>query len=67
MLEPADRAHEFALHVEGQARRDAVGVDLVGVQALGLDENLVREFVGEAHDLVLDRRAIARPDALDGR
>ena len=31
----------------------------------GLQEDLVPVLVGEAHDLVLDRRAIARPAALD--
>ncbi len=65
ILEAADRAHELPLHVERQAGRDAVRIDLVGLQALGLDENLVRGLVGEAHDLVFDRRAVARADAFD--
>ena len=35
------------------------------VQALGLDKDLVRVLVGEAHDLVLDRRTVARAHAFD--
>ena len=33
--------YEVELHVKGQAGRDSVGVVLVGVQAFGLEENLV--------------------------
>ena len=40
-------------------------IEFVGVCAFGLDEDLVAFFVGEADDLVLDGRAIARTDALD--
>ena len=57
--------HQRQLHVERQRRRDAVRIDLVRREPFGLEENLVARPVGEAHDLVLDRRAIARPDALD--
>ena len=64
-LEAGDRAHELALHVEGEARGDAVRIDFVSVESLGFDEDLVRELVGVAHDLVLDRRTIARPDPFD--
>ena len=67
VLEAPDGAHELALHVERQAGRDAVRIDLVRVEPLGLDEDLVRGLVREAHDLVLDRRAVARTDALDQR
>ena len=65
VLAAGDRAHERPLHVEGQRRRDPVRIDLVRREALGLEEDLMARAVGEAHDLVLDRRAIARPDALD--
>ena len=64
-LEALDAAHERLLHVERQAGRNAVRVDLMRIEAFGLDEDLVRCLVGEAHDLVLDRGAIARADALD--
>ena len=65
LLEAADAAHELDLYVIGQAGRDAVRVDLVGVEALGLDEDLVGGPVGEALDFVLDRRAVAGPHAFD--
>src|SRR6202043_2337945 len=42
-----------------------VGIDLVRIESLGLDENLVRALVGEANHLVLDRGAVTRTDALD--
>ena len=64
-LEARDRAHQRELHVERQAGRDAVRVDLVRRQAFRLDEDLVRGLVGEAMHLVLDRRAVARADAFD--
>ena len=65
VLEPADGAHELVLHVERQAGRDAVRIDLVRLEPLGLDEDLVRRLVREAHDLVLDGRAVARTHAFD--
>src|SRR5205085_8028357 len=65
MLEPGDGAHQLALHVERQAGRDPVGVDLMRLQPLGLEENLVRSLARETVDLVLDRGAIARTHALD--
>src|SRR5882672_12239286 len=64
-LEPHDGAHELVLHVEGQTRGYPVGVDLVSIQALGLDEDLMRGLVREAHYLVFHRRAVARANALD--
>jgi hypothetical protein len=45
----------------GQARADAVAVNLVGVEAFGLEEDVVALLVGEADDFVFDARAIARP------
>src|SRR5690606_25616843 len=48
-----------------QARRDAVRIDLGAVAALGLEEHEVRVALREAHDLVLDARAVARTDADD--
>src|SRR5690606_17678903 len=52
-------------HIERQARRDSVRVDLVRVQAFRLDEDLVRSLVGEAMNLVFDRGTVARADAFD--
>ena len=65
LLETAHAAHHLLLHVEGQAGGNAVGVNLAERQTFRFDENLVRRFVGKAHHLVFDRRAIARTDALD--
>src|SRR5204862_80504 len=65
VLEAPDSAHELALHIEREARRDAVRVDLVSVEPLGLDEDLVRRLVRKAHHLVLDRGAVAGPHTLD--
>ena len=64
-LQAAYRMHDTQLHVEWQRGRDAVRIDLVGIEALRLQEDLVRGASGEAADLVLDRRAVARPGALD--
>ncbi len=61
-------AHQRQLHVVGQRGRDAVGVDLAAIEAvggLGLQVDLVTLLVREPDDLVLDRRAVARADALD--
>ena len=65
LLEAADGTHQRQLHVERQAGGDAVGIDLVRVQPFRLEEDLVAVLVGEAHHLVLDGRAVARPDAFD--
>ena len=54
LLEAADAAHELDLHIIRQAGRDAVRVDLMGVEAFGFHEDLVGGPVGEALDLVLD-------------
>ena len=64
-LEADHRTDEFDLDVERKTGRDAVRVDLVGRQAFRLEEDLVRVLVGEAVDLVLDRRTVARADTLD--
>ncbi|MNF42940.1 hypothetical protein D3C84_240100 [compost metagenome] len=65
VLHATDGADDLQLHIEGQRGGDAVGVKLVGGQAFRLEENLVAVLVGEAMDLVLDGRAIARADAFD--
>ena len=65
VLEPGNRMHQRQLHVVRQRGGDAVRIDLERVQSFGLDEDLVRRLLGEAHHLVLDRRTVARADALD--
>ena len=49
----------------GQRGRDPIRIDERVVEALGLEEDLVRVAVREALHLVLDRRAIARAPPLD--
>ncbi len=56
---------DLPLHLHRQRGGHAVDVDLVRVQALGLEEELVLRLVGELDDLVFDGWAIARADALD--
>jgi len=65
VFQAADRAHQGQLNVEGQAGRHAVRVDFVRRQAFRFEEDVVAVLVGEAVDLVLDRRAVARPDTFD--
>src|SRR5688500_531764 len=60
-----DGVDQFELHIERQAGRNPVWVDLVAGQPLRLEEDLVAFLAGKAVDLVLDRWAIARPHALN--
>ena len=59
-FQAADGTHDLDLHLGRQAGGDAVQVDPGMIPPLRLDEDLVAVPVGEAHDLVLDRRAVAR-------
>ena len=65
LFEPGDGVHEGFLHRRGEGSGDPVHVDHIRLQPLGLDEDLVAVAVGEAHDLVFDRWAVARPHPLD--
>ena len=65
LLEPPNRADQLELDVERQAGRDAVRVDFVRIQPLGLEKDLVAGLSREAVDLVFDRRTVAWADALD--
>ena len=64
-LQSADRVDELELHVEWQARGNAVRVEFVGLQVLGLDKYLVAVALCEPHHLVFDGRAVPGTDALD--
>ena len=64
-LQTGDGGHHRLLHVDRHAGGHAVDVDFIGVQALGLEEDLVAGLIRELDDLVLDGRAVARTDALD--
>src|SRR5579864_8770305 len=65
LLATAHRTHERELYIERQRRRDAVRVDLVGTESLGLEENLVALALGKTDDLVLNRLTIPWADSLD--
>ena len=65
LVEAGDGVDDLPLHLHGQRGGHAVDVDLVGVEAFGLEEELVLGLVGKLDDLVFDGRAIARADALD--
>jgi hypothetical protein len=66
VFETGHGLHEGLLHLEGQAGGNAVGVDLVGIQAFGLHEDLVGVLVGKAFHLVFYGGAVARTHAIDG-
>ncbi len=65
IFEAGDRLQNLQLDFDRQGGAHAVDVNLVGVQTLGLEEELVRDLVGELDDLVFDRRAVARTDGMD--
>src|ERR1700760_2886751 len=52
-FEPRHRFQKRLLDLDGQRSRDAIRIDRVVVEALGLEENLMRRAVGESHDFVL--------------
>src|SRR5882672_7396147 len=64
-LETRDGVQELQLHGDGQGSREAVHVQLGGIEPLGLEEDLVALGRRELHDLVLDRGAIAWPATAD--
>ncbi|MND75426.1 hypothetical protein D3C80_670430 [compost metagenome] len=61
----ADRLHDLQLHVERQACGYPVRIQLMGGQTFRFDKHLMAFLVGEAMDLVFDRRAITRADPFD--
>ena len=65
VLEPRQRVQHLDLHILRKGGGEALNVELLRVEPHRLDEQLVARLVGEGHDLRLDRRAVARSDALD--
>ena len=65
VLEPRQCVQHRDLHILRQGGGEALNIELFRVQTHRLDEQLVARLVGEGHDLRLDRRAVARADALD--
>ena len=60
MLQSRNRRHQRRLHIFRQRCRDAVRIDRRVVETFRLEKNLMPVALAEAHDLVFDRRAIAR-------
>ena len=65
VLEPRQRVQHLDLHILRKGGGEALNVELLRVEPHRFDEQLVARLVGEGHDLRLDRRAVARSDALD--
>ena len=65
IFQPGNGPEQRLLHIAGQGGRNPVRIDRVVVEPFRLEVDLMARFVGEADDLVLDRRAIARPGAAD--
>lgn len=59
-LEARDGADQALLHLGREGAGDAVWIDHVGREALGLQPDHVRAALGEAGDLGVDRGAVAR-------
>src|SRR5690349_16584385 len=57
--------NELLLHVARERHREAVHVNLARIQAFRLEEDLVPFFVREADDLVFERWAVPRTDAVN--
>ena len=59
-------AHHLDLHILRQRGGEALDVNLLGIQAHGLQEELVAVLVGEAHHFVLNGRAVPGANPLNG-
>ncbi|MGC0321911.1 hypothetical protein ABIG06_002540 [Bradyrhizobium sp. USDA 326] len=64
-LQAWDAGEDRKLDLLRQRGRDAIGIDRRIVEPFRLQKDLMTVAVAEADDLVLDRRAITRPGALD--
>src|SRR5690348_16221646 len=62
-LESGQRSDELCLDLRREAHREAVEIDLVDREALGLEKELVTFAIREPHDLVLERWTVARSDS----
>src|SRR5579875_752455 len=56
---------QLQLHIFGETGIHALHVDLAGAPSLWFQKDLVRALIGEAHNLILDRGAVARANALN--
>src|SRR5262245_52318204 len=65
VFETGERTNQTLLHRSRHRHRESVDVDLVAVDRLWLEIDLMSFPIREAHDLVFERRAVARADAAD--
>ncbi len=65
LLQAGNGRDQRPLHLLRQGGRDAIRIDGRIVEPFRLEENLMPVALAEAHDLVLDRRAVARAAARD--
>src|ERR1019366_1248842 len=65
MLQSWDTTQHLHLYVFRQAGIHALHVDLAGAPSFWLQEDLMRDFIGKAHDLILNGWAIPWSDAFD--
>src|SRR5262249_34308258 len=65
VLETWKRVNEIGLDLAGKARGKPVDVDFPAVDSFGLEKDLVPLLVRKSKNLVLERRTIPRPDALN--
>src|SRR5690625_2909859 len=65
VFKPFDGAYQLNLHIKRQTRRNAIGVELSGAQALRFDKYLVRGFVGKTVNFVFNGRAVTRANPFD--
>ena len=65
LLHPRNRAQKLQLHLRRKGGGEPVHIQLVRLQPLRFEKDLVPQRLGEADDLVLDRRTVARTPPRD--
>src|SRR6266581_759253 len=65
VLQRGNTTQHGQLHILRQAGIHPLNIDSTRTPAFRLQENLVRNFIGETHDLIFNGRTIARPNTLD--
>src|SRR5205085_11310989 len=65
VFESRKRTNDGILHVGRKRRRNSVEVKPRMTQTLWFDKDVMALFVGEANDLIFDRRTVARAGRFD--
>ena len=65
LLAPLNCPHHFDLDLKRQTSRKPVHINLIRRNPFRLQKNLMRLLIRKPHNLILDRRTIPRPDAVD--